>query len=62
MSIFYPISSARGDYYLQTSGERPFSRGPDGLRYEKMKYDPQRLFIGQKTVRRKRSDRLVAPV
>lgn len=45
------LYSARGDYYLQTNGERPFSQGVDGLRYEKIKYDPQRLFIGQKTIR-----------
>lgn len=44
-------TSARGDYYCQTNGERPFSKGIDGLRYEKFKYDPQRLFLGEKTIR-----------
>lgn len=45
--------TARGDYYLQTNGLRPFSKGIDGLRYEKIKYDPNSLFMGQKTIRTK---------
>lgn len=46
-------NSARGDYYLQTFGVRPFSKGVDGLHYEKYKYDPNSLFMGQKTIRSK---------
>lgn len=45
--------SARGDYYLQTNGMRPFSRGIEGLRYKEMEYDLNHLFVGEKTIRKK---------